>query len=438
MLAGGIVDLVQIRGNSYVEVNYERDDLVRWLRRNTNQKDVFLTNRVLSHPVLLAGRRIFLGSHDSPAGNDLGKREPIYRQMFESNNPRRVFELLKQNRIGYVAFDDAVRHSESPGNANEYIYARYFRRVYEDKENRYGKLVMYKVPESIPVSLANMDLSEPPVTAFQGGKGIWKGQFDNPRGLAIDSGGNIFVADTDNSRIEKFSPNGTYITSIGLKGIGDQQLGKPNGIAIDNIGNIYVADVASHSVRKLAPNRTFIAEWKGPLPGFYGPRKISIGPDNSIYVVDQGRNRIVKFHPAGEVLAVWGSGGRDDGQFSDPTSVAVNPKTNRVFVADPINRRIQVFDSNGKFLTKWLIPEWGRPQGFEDLAIDSQASRLYASSGNMNTILVFDLRGNRLARLSPKSPDKLQGPSAIVLAKNKLLVLNSGSARVSVIHLQNE
>ena len=97
-----------------------------------------------------------------------------------------------------------------------------------------------------------------------------------------------------------------------------------------------------------------------------------------------------------------------------------------------------MFDSDGRFLTKWPVPEWGQPAGFEDLAVDSQRGRLYASSANMNSILVFDLQGNRVAILRPAPPDKLEGPSALALTKDKLLVLNSGSARVSVIALQNK
>ena len=101
----------------------------------------------------------------------------------------------------------------------------------------------------------------------------------------------------------------------------------------------------NHRVQKLAPDGTFVTEWKGPDTGFYGPRRIAVGPDNSLYVVDQGRTQIVKFSPDGRVLATWGSAGSGDGQFNDHTSVAVDPATGKVFVADPRNSRIQVFEA---------------------------------------------------------------------------------------------
>jgi len=270
---------------------------------------------------------------------------------------------------------------------------------------------------------------------FEGGRGTGKGEFDSPSGIAVDASGNILVADTNNGRIEKFSPTGTFLSIIGTKGSGYGQLGGPNGIAIDRAGNIYVAEASNHRVQKLAPDGTFIAEWKGPDLGFYGPRRIAIGRDDSIYVVDQGHARIVKFGPDGQVLMVWGSKGTGDSQFDDPTSVAVDPITNKVYVADPRNKRIQLFDSHGKFLTKWSIPEWGRPVGFEDLAIDSKARRLYASSANMDAVLTFDLNGTRLGTLTPKPPDRFEGPSALALVNRKLYVLNMGGNHVSAIEL---
>jgi DNA-binding beta-propeller fold protein YncE len=245
--------------------------------------------------------------------------------------------------------------------------------------------------------------------------------------MAVDGNGNLLIADTGNGRIEKFSPTGSFITSIGL-------FEAPSGIAIDHGGNIYVAEIGSkHSVQKLDPDGKFIAQWKDPA--FYGPRRIAIGPDDSIYVVDSGHNRVVKFNSDGQLLTTWGSEGSADGQFKGISSVAIDPTNTKVYVADPLNRRIQVFDSSGKFLTKWSIPEWGQTLGFEDLAIDSQTGRLYASSAHMNLVLIFDLNGNRLGNLTPKPPDKLDGPSALVLVNRKLYVLNMASNHVSVIDL---
>jgi DNA-binding beta-propeller fold protein YncE len=145
----------------------------------------------------------------------------------------------------------------------------------------------------------------------------------------------------------------------------------------------------------------------------------------------------VKFSPDGQVLASWGTEGTGDGQFRGNSSVAVDLINKKVYVADPLNSRIQVFDSTGKFLSKWSVPEWGKALGFEDLAIDSNRGRLYASSAHMEVILIFDLNGTRIDSVTPKPPDKLAGPSALALAKDKLFVLNAGSTRVSMIPLQN-
>jgi DNA-binding beta-propeller fold protein YncE len=270
---------------------------------------------------------------------------------------------------------------------------------------------------------------------FKGGKGRGKGQFDSPIGIAVDSNGNVLVADTGNGRIERFSPTGAFLSSIGTKGSGHGQFGEPNGIVIDGAGNIYVAEASNHRVQKLASDGTFVAGWKGPEPGFYGPRRIAISPDNSVYVVDQGHSRISKLSPSGEMLTVWGSKGIGDGQFNDPTSVAVDPRSNKVYVADPLNKRIQMFDSAGHFLSKWSVPEWGEGAGFEDLAVDSQTGRLYASSAHMNAVIIFDLNGTRIGGLTPKLPDKLEGPSAMALFDRKLYVLNMTGNRVSAIDL---
>src|SRR5213592_4459603 len=434
VIPGGLIEFFPIHNTGWSEVPFRNDALIDWLKKNTKPRDIFLTDRFVNHPILMAGRRVLYGwpYYGWSAGYNASKHDRLYTELFESKDPWKVFHLLKDNGIKYVVYDNAVRQGQFIKRPNEQLYATYFPKVFED--SRYNGLVIYKVPDTSPPKLSS--LPEGVTNVLEGGRGAGKGELDSPTGIAVDASGNILVADTGNGRIEKFSPSGTFVSTIGSKGNGYGQLGEPNGIAIDRSGNIYVAEVASnHRVQKLAPDGTFIAEWKGPDAGFYGPRRIAIGPDDSVYVVDQGRTRIVKFSPDGRVLAVWGSKGNGDGQFDDHTSVAVDPTTNKVYVADPRNKRIQVFDSNGRFLTKWVIPEWGQPAGFEDLIVVSKTGRLYASSARMDAVLVFDLNGNRIGTLTTKPPDRFGGPSALALFNRKLYVLNMYGNSVSVIDL---
>lgn len=436
ILPSGIADLFALHNSYWSEVTFRDDPLIEWLNKNTKPRDIFLTDRFVNHPILMAGRRVFYGwpYYGWSAGYDATERDRVYRELFENKDPAKVFQLLKSNGINYVAYDNAVRHGDFIKRPNEQIYAKYFPKVFDDKDGKYNALTIYKVPDKMPAEIK----SAPVVagTMFEGGQGSAGGQFDSPHGIAVDNAGNIFIADTNNGRIEKFSPTGTYLASFGSKGAGYGELADPNGIRIDRAGNIYVAEASNHRIQKMAPDGSYIADWKGPDPGFYGPRKIAIAPDQSLYVVDQGRTRIVKFDQNLKALTVWGEKGKGDGQFDDPTSVAVDATTNKVYVADPTNQRIQVFDLNGKFLAKWAVPEWNRPYGFEDLTVDSQTGHLYASSANMDKLLVFDLNGNRVGTLQPQPPDKLEGAAALLLLNKKLYVLCAGANRVVAIDLK--
>src|SRR6266550_2374333 len=347
IIPGGFIDFFPIHNTGWSEVTYKNDPLIDWLKKNTTPRDIFLSDRFVNHPILMAGRRVFYGwpYYSWGAGYDATKRDRVYVELFETRDPWKLFHLLKENGIRYVAFDGAVRQASFIKRPNEQLYATYFQKVYDD--SRINSLTIYKVPDTPPPKLSSMP--EGVTNMFEGGRGGGKGEFDLPKGICVDGNGNILVADTDNGRIEKFDPTGGFLSTIGTKGSGPGQLGQPNGIAIDGAGHIYVADASNQRVQKLAPDGTLIAEWS---PGLYGPRKIAIGPDGSIYVVDQGRTRIVKFSPNGQVLTTWGSRGSGDGQLNDQTSVAVYSTSDKVYVADPRNSRIQVFDSNEKFLTK--------------------------------------------------------------------------------------
>ncbi len=427
---GGIIDLFPIHNAYWTQTPFRNDPLIEWLTRETKPRDVFLTDRFVIHPILMAGRRVFYGwpYYAWSAGYDASERDRVYQELFESKDPLKVFDLLKANHISYVAFDNAIRHGDFIKRPNEQIYAEYFPKVFQGEGGAYNSLIIYKVPEKMPPQLSAL----PPAASsmFEGGKGSAPGQFDFPRGIAVDRQGNFFVADTNNNRIQKFSATGRFLSIIGMKGTGFGQFGEPDGIAIDRSGNIYVAEAFNHRVQKLTPGGSYLAEWRGPDPGFYGPRKLALGPDQSLYVVDQGRNRIVRLDSDGKALATWGRKGNKDGEFDDPTSVAIDPLSNTVYVADPRNSRIQLFDPAGKFLRNWSVPEWGQPYGFEDLAVDFANRRLFASSAKMDSIMVFALNGNRIGALRLNAPDQLEGIGSLVFFQKKLYALSTYGNRV--------
>jgi DNA-binding beta-propeller fold protein YncE len=428
-------------------MNYGKDPLVKWVTENTKPHDIFLSDRFVNHQILLAGRRIFYGwpSFSWSAGYDTSRRDEEYRQLFENTDPYAVFRLLARHGIDYVAFDDGVRRGEFIKRPNEDLYARNCQKVWEEHgTNQYGNLVIYKVPDPPPKELKRPDparlnallLKIPPVPMFQGGKGAGRGQFDFPRGIAADHSGSILIADSNNGRVQKFASTGAFVALFGTQGRSPGEFHEPNGIAVDSHDNVYVADVNNHRVQKLSRDGQFLAQWTGPAPGFYGPRDIWVSSDDFVYVVDQGRSRIVKLDTNGKVLAAWGSQGIEDGQFDEPTAVAVDTKRDHVYVADPHHQRIQVFDTQGKFITKWTVNEWqAAGWSFQDLWFDAQSDRLYAISPTTDEILVFDPAGTRIGVLKPRPPTQLEGASALTLLNGKLYVLCAFSSRVVTIDL---
>src|ERR1051326_8401149 len=94
-----------------------------------------------------------------------------------------------------------------------------------------------------------------------GSRGAADGQFNIPGGIAIDSSGNVYVADVLNHRIQKFSSDGRFITKWGSFGAADGQFLGPSGTAIDTSGNVYVADTTANRIQKFSSDGRFITKW---------------------------------------------------------------------------------------------------------------------------------------------------------------------------------
>src|SRR5439155_23590105 len=85
-----------------------------------------------------------------------------------------------------------------------------------------------------------------------GSAGTGNGQFNAPDGVATDGSGNVYVVDTFNNRIQKFSSTGTFLTTWGSSGTGNGQFNAPYGVTVDGSGNVYVADTDNNRMQKFA------------------------------------------------------------------------------------------------------------------------------------------------------------------------------------------
>jgi peptidylamidoglycolate lyase len=195
-----------------------------------------------------------------------------------------------------------------------------------------------------------------------------------------------------------------------LSSWGENRFLEPHGLRIDRSDNIWVTDRGLHQVFKFSPDgKLLMTLGTERVPGLDGahfnkPTDVAFGTDGSVYVSDgYGNSRVAKFSAEGKFLLDWGHKGQGPGEFDLPHNVAVDAQ-GRVYVADRMNVRIQVFDANGKFLNMWKSDELGRPWG---LAIGPDGLLYMVDGGDLKPgppdrgrILKLDLNGKILAKWS--------------------------------------
>mgnify|MGYP001437543188 CR=1 FL=1 len=226
--------------------------------------------------------------------------------------------------------------------------------------------------------------------------GITKdGQFLRPQHLAADDEENIYVADTGNAKIQKFSSDGKFLLSFGVRGDENGEFGSPVGIATHE-NNIYVVDSHLNSIKKFDSDGNFILKWggEGSEDGkFSSPRGIEIDSEGVVYVVDTKNYRIQKFTTDGEFLSSFGSHGTTDERLRAPEDVTVYE--NNVYVSDPRNYKIIKFTSDGIFLKSFDYNMGGFPIRPYGLVSDLDGNVYFADS-HKHRIVKIDPEGNSL------------------------------------------
>ncbi len=276
-----------------------------------------------------------------------------------------------------------------------------------------------------------------------GGPGAGDGQLNDAKGIAIAPDGSIWVADTGNSRIQKFGPDGSFQLRVGSKGEGPGQFNEPWGIAVGPDGNVYVADTWNHRIQKFAPDGTFLKQWGsvvdtkgltvGGENGFYGPRAIAFTREGSLLITDAGNKRVVIYSPEGQFLGQFGGRGVDLGRFEEPIGIATDSQGN-IYVADTWNRRVQKFNAQLQPLAAFPVGGW-RSQAV--------ANKPYLAVDAAGTIYLTDPETARVQALGPdgqvlrtwggigKDAASLALPTGIAVdPSGRVWVADSGNGRI--------
>ncbi|MGH2964769.1 MAG: 6-bladed beta-propeller [Solirubrobacterales bacterium] len=238
--------------------------------------------------------------------------------------------------------------------------------------------------------------------------GIGNGQFNGPTSVATNSAGNVYVVDTYNDRIQKFSSSGTFIAKWGSSGSGNGQFNSPKGIAVDSSGNVYVAD-STGRIQKFTSSGNFVTSWNGDGDaGRFG--QLATDSSGNVYAYDLDvvfpcgschydfTLYLQKFDSSGNSISELGLASGDEHCECEPNPGGIaTDSSGNIYLA--LDSKIQEFDSSFNSITSWDAG------GFGELATDS--------SGD-----VYDATGNKVKKYAPSSgpPDTTitSGPSGTI------------------------
>ena len=221
--------------------------------------------------------------------------------------------------------------------------------------------------------------------------------------VAFDSRGHIYVLTRGAQAFFEFDPNGAFVRSFG-----DGMFTRSHGLKIDRDGNLWATDVGAHTVVKLKPAGQVLltigttgeaGEWNEAAGSrkLNQPNDIAIAANGEVFIAQghtpgaRGDARVLKFDKDGRFITSWGGKGKEPGQFEVAHGITIDPK-GMLWVMDRENSRIQVFDSNGKFV---------REQKYKGLpcSVSFTKDEAFMVNGFTGQLLRLDASGKVLAAM---------------------------------------
>lgn len=284
-------------------------------------------------------------------------------------------------------------------------------------------------------SLGAEDGVKEPLQVF-GSRGRGPGHFVKPRAIAANQWGEIFVVDRS-GRIQKFDSEGRHLLTWNLEKVDN---GYPTGLDCDSAGDLWVAD--THNSRILHYSRagqllSRFGEY-GEEPGrLVYPTDVLVSPEGFVFVTEyggQGRDRVMKFRSDGSFVAEWGGTGTGPGQLRRAMGLCFDPEGN-IWVADSCNHRLQCLTQQGEFVRSvggggGDAPVFLYPY---DVAVDSEGNLVVCERGNHRVQRVTrDGRSLSIWGAPGSMPGKFHDPWGIGILGNHLFVVDALNDRVQV------
>ena len=262
--------------------------------------------------------------------------------------------------------------------------------------------------------------------------------FSMPSDVAVGRDGDVYVLDGVHHRVVVYDAEGKFRFKFGSRGGGAGQLLFPLGISTAPDGKVYVADSGNHRFQ------VFSADGK-PLQSVRLPEIASGAPPDPtdvaldpvrprLYVVDNDNHRLQVYNLTSRSFeAVFGSPGMGQRQFRFPFLIDTSAD-GYIFVVEPINTRVQVLNSRGKFVN--FIGAWGVDPGqlFRPKGVAVFGDRVFVTDSYLGRVQVFHLRGSFLGMLadSTGAPIQLTTPTGIAIdaKRNRLYVVELKANRL--------
>ena len=230
----------------------------------------------------------------------------------------------------------------------------------------------------------------------KGGKAL--GGVSGTQGFAVAKKLGVYVSDTPENRLQHFAADGTFNGTIAASaGLFDSKkkegrVRDPRGVAINEAGTVYVADAGNQRIDAFSPEGAFLFSF-GPRVGPYTlvePTALAWDQGRFLYFTDKGLKKVFKVEPSGAFLSAWGEDGEGPGQFRSPAALAFDGH-NYLYVLDDQLSRVSVYTKDGRWLTDFFAPGPAERELSGPSAVAIQGEHLVVADYGKARLVTYDL-----------------------------------------------